>query len=192
MTPHSAPSVTAEAVSPRNSRPEPGEFHEYYAGYVKRVPAGDIVEILAAQLADTIGPLRLLDEARASFAYAPGKWTIAEVVGHLCDAERVMAQRALRFARGDTTPLPGFNENSYVPAGDFGGRSMSSLLDELAAVRAATVALFANLPPAAWTRSGRANDVPVSVRALACIIAGHERHHRALLKERYGVGGLNG
>lgn len=189
MSPHASQSAEAQPMSLRASRPDPGEFHEYYAGYVERVPAGDIVEILAAQLADTVEPLRRLDEARARYAYAPDKWTIAEVVGHLCDAERVMAQRALRFARGDTTPLPGFDENSYVPAGEFGGRSLTSLLDELTAIRAATVALFANLPAAAWTRSGKANNVPVSVRALAAIIAGHERHHRALLTERYGVEG---
>ncbi|MGH7443626.1 MAG: DinB family protein, partial [Longimicrobiales bacterium] len=135
----------------------------------------------------TVEPLRHLDDERARYAYAPGKWTIAEVVGHMGDAERVMSIRALRFARGDETPLPGFDENAYTPAGEFGGRSFASLLDELVAIRRATISLFANLPDAAWTRSGRASDAPVSVRALACIIAGHELHHRALFAERYGV-----
>ncbi len=175
----------------RTDRPATGEYHEYYARYVGLVPAGDIVRILEDQIAATVDPLRGLDDAGAAHAYAPGKWTVAEVVGHLCDAERVFAHRALRFGRGDATPLPGFDENAYVPAGQFTTRPLAPLLDELIAVRAASVALFANLPEAAWTRTGPANGIPVSVRALAFIIAGHELHHRALLAARYGVGALS-
>lgn len=171
----------------RSVRPAQGEYDEYYDKYIRRVPDGDITETLVRQVVATIEPLRALDDARANHAYAAGKWSVKEVIGHLCDAERVFAHRALRFARSDTTPLPGFDENAYVPAGQFGERSLNDLLDELLAVRAATVALFRHLPRAAWTRTGSANGVAVSVRALAWIAAGHELHHRALLEERYAI-----
>jgi len=173
--------------SVRLVRPAADEYDEYYARYVRSVPDGDITQTLARQVEQTIGPLRALDEAGAEHAYAEGKWTVKEVIGHLCDAERVFAHRALRFARGDRTPLPGFDENTYVPAGEFGARTLGELLDELSAVRAATVALFRHLPPSAWTRTGSANGVGVSVRALAWIAAGHELHHRGILEERYGI-----
>jgi len=166
-------------------RPEPGEFSHYYVGYVGRVPEGDIVAILRGQLRATQSLLAPLTDAQADFAYAPGKWTIKEVIGHIADTERIMAGRALRVARGDTTPLPGFDENEYVPQGRFGERSLAALLADLEAVRASTVALFAGLPANAWERRGTASDAPVSVRALACVIAGHELHHRALIETRY-------
>jgi uncharacterized damage-inducible protein DinB len=166
-------------------RPAADEYVEFYAGYVARVPAGDIVRILAQQLSSTLELLAPLPPERAQHAYAPGKWTIGQVVGHLADAERIMAARALRFARGDTQPLPGFDENAYVPPARFEERALDSLAGELRAVRAASVALFDGLPPEAWTRRGSANGHEVSVRALACIIAGHELHHRAILSERY-------
>lgn len=165
-------------------RPGPDEYFDYYATYVGLVPLGDLVEILASQ---TAGTLDLLDQARdiADHAYAPGKWTVKQVVGHLADVERVMVSRALRFARGDTQPLPGFDENAYVPAGRFEARTLTSLAAELRTVRAATVAFFDGLPAEAWTRRGSANGHEVSVRALACIIAGHELHHCAILRDRY-------
>jgi len=168
-------------------RPAAEEYDEYYHRYVRMVPDGDITGTLARQVEQTVGPLRALDEAGAEHAYAAGKWTVKEVIGHLCDAERVFAHRALRFARGDQTPLPGFDENGYVPAGQFGAHTLGDLLNELTAVRAATVALFRHLPPEAWTRTGAANGVGVTVRALAWITAGHELHHRGLLEERYGI-----
>lgn len=169
----------------RSERPLAHEYDPYYHGYVARVPAGDIIEILRDQLADTSALLRSVPEAAAGFAYAPGKWSIKEVVGHLCDAERVFLHRALRFARGDTTPLAGFDENAWVPAGEFGARPLGGLIDELAAVRGASLALLQGLPAAAWSRGGQANGVPVTVRALAVITAGHELHHRFILQERY-------
>ncbi len=171
----------------RSVRPAQGEFDEYYGKYIRRVPDGDIVETLVRQIVATLDPLRALEDARGQHSYGPDKWTINEVIGHLCDAERVFVHRALRFARGDATPLPSFDENAYVPAGEFRERSLHGLLDEYVAVRAATVALFAHLPRSAWTRGGTANGVYVSVRAFAWITAGHELHHRALLEERYGV-----
>jgi uncharacterized damage-inducible protein DinB len=168
-----------------DSRPPHTEYAEWYARYVALVPDGDIVAILATQLHDTYALLRELTDEQARLAYAAGKWSIKEVIGHIADAERVFATRALCFARGDATPLPGFDENAYVPAGSFDDRPLASLLAELSAVRGATVSLFAGLPSQAWERSGTASDNRVSVRALAWITAGHELHHREILSERY-------
>jgi len=166
-------------------RPADNEFAPFYKGYVARVPEGDIIAILATQIEDTVMLFRELSDEQALRAYAPGKWTIKEVIGHMSDAERIMSCRALRFARNDATPLPGFDENEYVPAAQSNQRPLPSLLAELTAVRRATVALFAGLPLDAWTRSGAANQNNVSVRALANIIAGHELHHRSIVSERY-------
>jgi hypothetical protein len=175
-------------MAEHHERPAPDEYAAYYAGYVARVPAGDIVAILETQIERTRALLASVPETMADHAYAPGKWTIREVIGHLSDAERVFAYRALRFGRGDTTELAGFDENAYVPAGGFGGRSLASLIDELVAVRKASVALFRGLPAGAWLRRGVASGHVVTVRALAWIMAGHELHHRAILEERYGAG----
>jgi hypothetical protein len=166
-------------------RPDRNEYLEYYHKYVSRVPDGDIIAILATQLEDTLTLLRDVSDERALHAYAPGKWTIKEVVGHMSDVERVMSYRALRFARGDATSLPGFDENSWAPAGEFNARPVASLVAELASVRRSTIALLAGLPAAAWTRAGAANNAQVTVRALAWIIAGHELHHRELIATRY-------
>jgi hypothetical protein len=170
------------------TRPAAGEFIPYYATYIERVPAGNLADILAAQRTATLLLLALLDEARALHRYAPGKWSVKEVVGHLADAERVFAYRALRFARGDAAPLAGFDENTYVPAGRFDRRPFASILEEFSAVRGGTLALFTSLDEQAWARQGTANASPISVRALGWIIAGHELHHMAILRERYGVG----
>lgn len=168
-------------------RPLDSEYAEFYRKYVARVPDGNILETLRNQVDTTCARVEKAGEAKADFAYAPGKWTVREVIGHLADAERVFAYRAMRFARGDTTGLPGFDETAYVPAGQFERRTLASLLDEFRAVRAATLALYSGLPEEAWTRSGPANNNPVSVRALVWITAGHELHHRNLLEERYLV-----
>jgi hypothetical protein len=170
---------------PYEYRPSSDEYPPYYAPYVDGVPEGDIVAILATQLHDTFALLRELNDAQAMHAYADGKWTIKEVVAHLADAERIFAIRVLRFARGDATTLPLFDENNYVPAGMFNARPLPSLLAELAAVRGATVALIAGLPESAWERRGMVSDQTISVRALAWIIAGHELHHRDILSSRY-------
>lgn len=170
---------------PYAQRPAPDEYLVYYHKYASRVPDGDIIAILATQLEDTLTLLRDVTDERGLHAYAPGKWSIKEVIGHISDVERVMGYRALRFARGDETPLPGFDENVYTPAGEFNARPIASLLAELASVRRGTVALLAGLPAQAWTRSGAANNAAVTVRALAWIIAGHELHHRELIATRY-------
>ena len=168
-------------------RPAPDEYAPFYGRYIDLVPAGDIVEILTRQVDETVALLEGLSDAAAEHRYAPGKWSIKEVVGHVTDGERVFAYRTLRFGRGDAIALPGFDENQYVPAGRFDDRSLRSLLDELVAVRRATVALLGGLPAEAWLRRGEASGADVTVRALAYKTAGHELHHRALLEERYGV-----
>lgn len=177
--------MTNATVETRIARPPDGEYLPYYGKYISLVPEGDIVETLRAQIGDTLALLRGIREESASYRYAPGKWSIKEVVGHMADVERVMAYRALRVARDDKTPLPGFDENAFVPAANFEERSLASLAHELTQVRAATVAFFETLNPVAATRRGTANDATITARALAYIIAGHERHHVALLKDRY-------
>jgi hypothetical protein len=166
-------------------RPAAGENLPYYDKYIGLVPDGDLVEMLARNADDTLALVRSQPPEAAEHAYAEGKWTVKEVIGHLCDAERIFSYRLLRIARGDTTPLAGFDENAFVPAGEFGGRTLESLLEEFAAVRAATIALVAGLPDDAWARSGTASDAGVSARAIAYIICGHELHHREILTSRY-------
>jgi hypothetical protein len=174
-------------VAVLSNRPEAGEFDPYYARYINRVPDGDIVALLEHQILETAAALRAVPESRATYRYAEGKWSIAEVVGHLADTERIFTYRALRSARADATPIEGFDENAYVPAGQFDRRPLSELIGEFESVRRATVTLMRGLPPEAWPRIGTANGKAISVRALAYIAAGHERDHLGTLRERYGV-----
>lgn len=167
------------------NRPHEREYPEYYARYVARVPDGDVVASLAVQVEATIRLLEGVPESMAGHRYAPDKWTLGQVVGHVADTERVMAYRALRFARGDATPLAGFDENEWATGAGHTDRTLGSLIEEFRAVRVATLALLTWLPPEAWDRAGLANDLPTSVRGLAWIIAGHELHHRAILLDRY-------
>lgn len=178
-------------VASRSRPPAADEYAEYYGRYIAQVPPGDVVTALAAQVIETADRLRGLPVERTTVGYAPGKWSIRDVVGHLSDAERVFSYRALRIARGDETPLAGFDEKPYVEAAGANARSMDSLLTEFLAVREATLELLAGLPAGAWDRRGTASGHPVSVRALAWIIAGHELHHRAIIEERY-LGGAAG
>ena len=169
----------------RRIRPGADEFAPFYAGYVGQVPDGDIIEALIGGGEIAAALLSGLPDDVASKAYAPGKWTLKEVVLHCADAERIFSYRALRFARGDTTPLPGWNEQAYAPLSGAAVRSLESVLDELASVREATVALFSGLPSEAWTRRGSANNHEVSVRALAWITTGHLLHHLGVIQDRY-------
>jgi hypothetical protein len=175
--------MTAAAIP----RPAAAEYDPYYGRYIDKVPEGDLLRTLEAQARETQALLAGLSDAKALHRYAPGKWSIKEVIGHVADTERVYSYRALRFARADATALPGFDENAWVPAGNFDARPVADLAAELDAVRRATLALFRGLDAAALARRGTANDAAVSVRAIAWIIAGHERHHVALLHERYKV-----
>jgi uncharacterized damage-inducible protein DinB len=167
------------------ARPEAGEYAPYYEQYVALVPAGDIIETLERQIADTLALLRSVPEDRAGSSYEPGKWSIKEVVGHVCDGERIFTYRALRIARGDRTPLPGYEQDDYTRAANFNARTLSNIADEFARVRAATVSLFRSFDAEAWQRRGIANDNEVSARAIAHITAGHELHHVGILRERY-------
>lgn len=166
-------------------RPDPSEYVSYYGPYVAEVPDGKILDTLRARMEVTARFFGGLERWKGDHRYAPGKWTVKEVLGHLIDGERVFACRALRFARADRTPLPGFDENDYVPRGEFGRRSLDDLVEEFRAVRSGTIALFAGLPEEAWDRRGSANDAEVSVRALAWILVGHEIHHGRVVRERY-------
>ena len=170
---------------PRYDRPTTDEYAPFYAGYVSSVPDGDVMETLSRQTADLVALLRPLPAATWRHRYAPGKWSVAEVLGHVCDTERILSYRALRVARGDQTPVPGFEENDYVPPARFDERAPDGLLAEFEAIRAATLALFRNLPADAAERSGTANANRVSVRGLLYIITGHQRHHMQVLRDRY-------
>ena len=177
--------MTATAMEPRATRPSSDEFAPYYGTYVNKVADGDIVATLEKQIGTTLAFLRGIPEAKGGHRYAEGKWSIREVIGHLSDGERVFSYRALRFARGDATPLPGFDENEFMRQSRLDDRSLASLIAEFEAVRTASVALFDGLFPEEWTRRGSASGKDVSVRALAWIMAGHEVHHLEVLKTRY-------
>ena len=166
-------------------RPDATEYAPFYGTYVGKVPDGDLLELLERQRRETQNVLAGLSDTQALHRYAPGKWSIKEVVGHLMDSERVFCYRALRFARADEKPLQGFDDKAWVPAGSFDARPLADLAAELDAVRRATIALFGGFDAAALARKGTANNNEVTVRALAWIVAGHERHHVAILRERY-------
>jgi uncharacterized damage-inducible protein DinB len=167
------------------NRPAPGDYAPYAEQYVVLVTGGDILEALKTQLKQTTTLFSGRSERDGNFRYAPGKWTVKEVVGHVADTERVFAYRALRFARGDQTPLAGFEQEDYVRAASFGARKLADLVEEYADVRQASLALFSSLDEEAWLRHGVASENRVTVLALAYLIAGHELHHRKILEERY-------
>ncbi len=169
----------------RSVRPSPDEYPPFYAGYVAQVPDGDVVEALIGGAEIAAALLHDVSDAAAERAYAPGKWTLKEVLLHCADAERIFAYRALRIGRGDATPLPGWDEQAYAPVSGANGRALDSLMNELESVREASVTLFEGLPEEAWSRSGNANGKPITVRALAWITAGHLLHHLGVIQERY-------
>ncbi|MBK6487741.1 MAG: DinB family protein [Gemmatimonadetes bacterium] len=169
----------------RTTRPDASEYAPFYGTYVGHVPGGDIVETLSIQHEGTLALLRSISDDAAGSRYAPGKWSVREVVGHMADTERIFAYRALRFARADETPLAAFDENSYVTNASFDDRPLSSLTDEFEAVRRATVLLFAGMNATEWMRRGIASKNSMSVRALAWVSAGHELHHVGILRTRY-------
>ena len=167
-------------------RPGADEYAPSFAGYVARIGDDEnIVTVLKDQLDEVLAHLGVVPESRGDFRYAPGKWTLKEVIGHLSDTERVFAYRALRIARGDTIPLPAFDDQAWVAEIGAGDRTLTDMVEEFEVVRRASFALFRHLPPAAWLRRGIASDHPASVRALAYIVAGHARHHLAVVEARY-------
>lgn len=166
-------------------RPPSDEYTSYHGTYISKVPDGDVREILRRQLHELTATLTGVSDGQASASYGPGKWTLKEMLLHVIDAERVFAYRLLRVARGDATPLPGFEQDEWVPHSGANNRSLANLMVEFTAVRAATLALMETLDDAAWARRGTASGHPTSARALAYIIAGHDRHHQTILRERY-------
>jgi uncharacterized damage-inducible protein DinB len=161
------------------------EYNPYYSAYINSVPEGDIIGILTNQMEETLTAFQGISEEQALFRYASDKWSIKEALGHIADTERVMGYRLVAIARGETASLPGFDDMVYVQNAKFNGLSIQDLLQNFAAVRESTLHLLKTLPSEAWTRIGSANGSPMSVRAIAYVIAGHERHHRLIVKERY-------
>ena len=168
------------------ARPAADEYAPAFAGYVAHIGEDeDVLAVLAGQLDQVLARFGAVPGSRGDYRYAPGKWSLKEVLGHLSDTERVFAYRALRIARGDTIPLSGFDDQAWVAQLGAGERTLADMVEEWAHVRRATLALFRHLPPAAWPRRGTASDQPISVRALAWVIAGHTRHHLEVVEARY-------
>ena len=168
------------------TRPDKTEYAEFYANYVSLVDEADVITALENQ------PRALrqlfsenLGAEKGDFRYAPGKWSVKELLGHIIDGERVFSYRALRISRGDQTPLAGFEENSYVENSNFGNSELEDLIEEFSLLRQSNILLFKNLTEEAWRRTGTASDATVSVRALAYIMVGHVSHHTKILRERY-------
>jgi len=169
-------------------RPDPSEFAPYYATYVSLVPDGDIAERLAAQLEESVAQLGSVPAQRERYRYAEGKWSIREALGHVIETERMFIGRALWIARTPGIELPGMDQDAWIVTGEHDERTLASHLEEWRAVRASTLALLEGLPASALARRGVASGVTFSVRAFFWIVAGHELHHRALFRDRYGVG----
>lgn len=168
-----------------SQRPAADEYAPYYEKYISRVRDGEILDILSEQSDALRGLFARVDDDRGHFAYAPGKWTLNESLQHVVDTERVFTYRALRIARGDSTPLPGFEQDEWVPNSGAMARTLREIVNEFVTVRASTLALFGGLPNEAWDRRGTASGFPVSVRALAFKCAGHALHHEGIFREKY-------
>jgi hypothetical protein len=170
------------------TRPQAGEYAPYYDRYISLIQGDDVLNTLDQQRREMMLLISCRDDEEGDFRYAPEKWSAKEVIGHVCDTERIFAYRALRISRADATPLEGFEQDDYVRNGPFAQRPLADLVEDFIAVRRATLSLLRNLDEAAWSRRGIANKNEVSVRALAYIIAGHELHHRRILEEKYFAG----
>jgi Mycothiol maleylpyruvate isomerase N-terminal domain. len=166
-------------------RPQADEYNEYFSRYTSLVPEGNLITLLEEQQAETNRIFSSVSEAQAEYRYAEGKWSLKEVLGHIVDTERIMSYRLLRIARGDTTSLPGFNQDAYIEGDPFRGLTIADLLENYNAVRQATLLLIKQMPAEAYARIGYANQSPLTARAVACIIYGHERHHLSIIQERY-------
>ena len=169
----------------RTERPGETEYAPFYAGYIAQVPEGDILSVLSRQTDEFLALLDAVPSGEGGRRYAPGKWSIKEVAGHIIDAERLFGYRAFRFARNDSTPLAGFDEDHYVAHGWFDAYPLERLGEEFQWLRRSHLAMFASFPPEAWMRGGIASGSHVTVRALAYMMAGHAGHHLGILRERY-------
>lgn len=166
------------------NRPKPEEYNPFYAGYIASVP-DDVLRELEKQAKEFPAFIKTIGAAKADFAYAPGKWTVKELLGHLIDTERIMAYRALRFARNDDQNLPGFDENEYVEHSNYQLRTLDSLAEEFSILRKANLFMVQSFTADDLLKRGKANQFEISVRALLFIMAGHVNHHQKILKERY-------
>ena len=166
-------------------KPEKGEYAAYYQTYIDIVTETDVIEAMSESAQADAAFIREIDESLAHYAYEPGKWSIAEVIQHVIDAERIFAYRALCIARGEKINLPGFNENEYASVSAANGRTLEELADELETVRYSTAMMFESFDDDMWGRSGTSNNNPISVKAIASIIIGHSRHHMHIIEERY-------
>jgi len=167
------------------ARPDQSEYMSYYGKYVSLVPEGNIVETLERQLDETLALFGRISDADAGVGYAPGKWSIKEVLGHMIDGERVFAYRAMCFARNDSAPITGFEQDDYVNNASFNNYALKELVSEFEHLRRSNILFFKHLDEAATMRRGVASENEVSVRALAYILAGHELHHIDILRTRY-------
>ena len=169
-------------------RPQTDEYAPYYGRYTDRVPDGaDLFALMSAQPDELRALLADVSDDEANIRPAPGEWSVKEVLGHICDGERILSYRALRVARGDTTPLAGFEQDDYVRATDFNARTLPDLIEEFAAHRHANVLCFKPLSEAEIMRRGTASDNPVSTRALLYMLVGHVMHHVESLKNDYHI-----
>ena len=167
------------------TRPQTTEAADYYFKYIDLITSDDIVPALESQMGETLQFLSGISEEQSLHSYAPGKWTIRELLNHMNDGERLFSGRAFWFARGFTDPLPSFEQDVAVLMAQANNTSWAELVEEFKHLRLSTIALFKNLPEEAWSRSGVASDNPVTVRACAYIIAGHVAHHLGVLREKY-------
>ncbi len=169
------------------TRPHTAEAAPYYFKYIDLITSDDIVPAIQAQKDETVRFLEGISEEKSLYAYAPGKWTIRELLNHVNDGERVFLYRAFWFARGFQDALPSFEQDVAVQFAQANQTSWAQLVAEFKTVRWATITFFQNLPDEAWSRTGVASDNEVSVRAIAYIIAGHVTHHTHVLREKYGI-----
>jgi len=168
------------------NRPDASEFASFYAGYIGKVPDSGPVNLLEEQIGE-LEKLKTLPDDKANYAYADGKWTVKEVLGHIADAERVFTYRLTRIARGDETPLAGFDENAWAKTAPHGKRKIADVATEMIAIRRSTLALIGSLDESSISNRGVANNNPVTARAICWILAGHTKHHLDILKDRYGL-----
>ncbi len=167
------------------SKPSPSDLSAYYQSYLHYIPEDDLLQVLKEQKSVIEDFVSSIPPAKETFRYAEGKWMLKEVLGHLCDTERILSYRALRIARNDKTPMSGFDENHYTPNSNYKDRSLKNIAEELLAVRAATILLFENMNEEMFDHKGIANNSEVTGRAILFFTVAHARHHMGVIKERY-------
>ncbi len=169
-------------------RPTSGDHSEYFNNYIRLVPPGNLVDLIESQVSVMHALLEPLSEEAAGFAYAPGKWTLREVVGHLTDTERVFSYRGTAFSRGDAQPLPSFDQAAWAPFGEYNERTLGDILSEWTLTRRATIGLIRSMPTAALSRRGSAGGNDITVLACLCIIPGHVTYHLDQARTHYRSG----